>query len=170
MGRKRPRVGGQGGGHSYGGAGVGDVPPGGLTRVDLGQAHQGAGVWAWSEWGGGGGKWLSAPKKQVGRWASGRAGGPSHLSSQGVARAGWSGSWDSQQVSPPGSPVPTPCLAESLSCFLVLMTHPLLTPEHLSFLPPEFSLPLSSAPHTSESRDGHLFIHSSNMSSAAPLN
>lgn len=31
---------------------------------------------------------------------------------------------------------------QSLSCFLVLMTHPLLTPEHLSSLPPNFSLPL----------------------------
>lgn len=65
MGRKRPRVGGQGGGHSYGGAGVGDVPPGGLTRVDLGQAHQGAGVWAWSESGRGRGE-VAVSTKEAG--------------------------------------------------------------------------------------------------------
>lgn len=77
----------------------------------------------------------------MGKWASGWAEGPSHLFSQRAARAGWRGSWDLQQVLPPGSPVPAPCLAESLvlPCPYDLSA---LTPEHLSSLPPNFYLPL----------------------------
>lgn len=43
----------------------------------------------------------------------GRGAQPPLLPGGGQSRDG-SGSWDSQQVSPPGSPVPTPCLAVSL--------------------------------------------------------
>lgn len=154
MGRKRPRVGGRGGGYSCGGADVGDVPPGGLTRVDLG----GRGLGMVRVGAGAGGSGCQHRRSRWGGGLQAGQGGPATSPPRGWPERDGAGAGTHSRSRLQAALSPLPAW-QSLSCFLVLMTHPLLTPEHLSFLPPEFSLPLSSAPHTSESRDGHSFIH-----------
>lgn len=139
-------------GHSCSGVGVGDVPPGDLTGVELGQAHQGAGVWVGSEWWGWG--WVvvvggaevadTAVSTEEPGWGSGlQAGqrGPATSSPSGQPERDGveAGTCSRSCLQAALSPLPA---WQNLSCFLVLLTHLLLTPEHLSSLPPNFSLPL----------------------------
>lgn len=115
MKRKRPRARGQGGGDgtAAGETGTGDAPLRGLTgHVHVLQAGltrgrgrvRGSAALAQP----------SAPENQVGEvgFRTGKGAQPPLLPTGGQrGPPGWKGSWDTQQVLPPGSPVPPPYLA-----------------------------------------------------------
>lgn len=111
MGRKRPRVGGRVGVQLVGGCGSTSGRFADEARLTQGQGLGMVRVRA------GAGEVAGQHRKKVGRWVCGRAGGPSHPSSQGGQSDGAGAGTHSRSLLQGRQP--TPCLAESLSCFLV---------------------------------------------------